>query len=184
MSGDPDRELWIVVVGWDHFQHRDAWRGRTPTWIKTYTELHSNDDYLNLSGHRRAILHGLWVEYALSRGQLRLDTKSLGRRLQLVVKKTDLEALYHAGFITFSASKPASDHASEPASLDKRREEKEVKGPKQQPKPATPPAPVAQKSAELICPECRLELPTPARVAEHRYNVHLIEPEAGEEGDP
>lgn len=165
MSRDPDRELWVIVVDFLKFQHRDAWRSRTPTWIKLFTELHHQDGWLDLSGHDRAVLVGLWIEYALSRGQLRLDTVSLSRRLNLRVTKPTLERLYHAGFVTFAASKPASITASEPASLEKRREED--KGPKQ-----------GRSAGKYRCPRCPTGDPlerTAAALAEHLHVVHFID---------
>lgn len=108
----------IEIVGWDHFQHyKDRW----PPWIKNYTELLANDDYLALTGHRRAILHGLWLAYAMSHGRLAHDTLSISRRLSLRVTTADLEALNHAGFIRFVASTSLAPHA-----LARGREETET----------------------------------------------------------
>jgi hypothetical protein len=115
---------WIVIPQWEYFQHRDAARVVVPTWIKLYTELASNDDFLGLSFHLRGVLISLWVEYALSRRQLRGSPKLLNRRLGHTVKVRDLEALRDAGFIAFSASKPASTDTSKHASLEEKREEK------------------------------------------------------------
>ncbi len=120
----PDPEQWIVIPKWEDFQHRDAARVVVPTWVKTFTKLLSDSDYLDLSGHRRAVLHGLWLEYARSTRRLRLDTLSLSRRLALRVTTADLEALNHAGFIHFSASKHAGKDAGTPAGIEERREEK------------------------------------------------------------
>jgi hypothetical protein len=94
---------WLILPrNWDHFQHADATkRGRNPRWIKNYTALTSDDDYLDLTGHQRAILHGLWLEYARSGRHLHLNTRSLSARLRLRVMRRDLEALNHAGFIEF-----------------------------------------------------------------------------------
>jgi hypothetical protein len=93
---------YIEITGWDTFQHSDATkRGRDPKWIKLYTRLHSDDDFLALSGHRRAVLFGLWLEYARSGRRIALDTRSLTRRLSLRVSTKDIDALNHAGFIEF-----------------------------------------------------------------------------------
>lgn len=117
-------DLFVIVVDWERFQHRDAARAHVPTWIKTFTELLSAEPYLDLTGHRRAILHGLWLEYARTRRRLPDDTASLSRRLALKVTTRDLESLNHAGYIAFSASRDASMDASEHASLEQSREEK------------------------------------------------------------
>ncbi len=117
-------ELWIVIPRWEEFQHRDAARVQVPTWLKTFTKLLSDEAYLDLSGHRRAILHGLWLEYARSTRRLRVDTISLSRRLSLRVTTKDLAALNHAGFIHFSASRDAGKHAGTIAGIEESREEK------------------------------------------------------------
>ncbi len=134
MTGEPSR-MWIVVDDWERFQHRDAARSNVPTWIKDFTEQMSSDAYLSLTGHRRAILHGLRLEYARTRRRLPDDTASLSRRLALRVLRTDLKALNHAGFIHFSASKPAGNHASEHASLEvEKRREEVTKNPRSRPR--------------------------------------------------
>ncbi len=117
MTGD----LWIVIPRWDGpdgFQH---YRDRAPVWIKTYTRLMSDDAYLGLTGNRRAILHGLWLEYAMSNRCLTLDIRMIARRLALNVKMADLESLNHAGFIAFSAIKPLAK-PEHPASAEKETE--------------------------------------------------------------
>jgi hypothetical protein len=94
---------WLVVERWEDFQH---YKDRDPKWIKCYSRLMHDDEYLMLSGHRRAVLHGVWLEYASSSCQLRLDPKSLSSRLHLRVTSSDLKALVDAGWISVSASKP------------------------------------------------------------------------------
>ena len=96
-------DLWIEVVNWGKFQH---YKDRNPNWIKNYTELLHDPNYLELSAGERAILHGLWLEYALSHARVRLSTSTLRARLQLKVSKRQLESLNHAGFIRFVASTP------------------------------------------------------------------------------
>ncbi len=101
-----------MIPRWDEFQHRDMARSTVPPWIKNLTRLLSDEAYLGLTPNRRALLHGLWLEYARTRRQLPGNTASLSRRLAMKVTSRDLEALNHAGFLTFSASKPASRLAS------------------------------------------------------------------------
>lgn len=93
----------ITIPNWSTFQH---YKNRDPIWIRNYTSLLHNQDYLDLTGHERAVLHGLWLAYASSHAQLRLDTRSLTRQLSLRVASAQLEALNHAGFIEVSASSP------------------------------------------------------------------------------
>src|SRR5262245_31618718 len=110
--------IWICDSRWDDYQHRDAARSKVLPWIKNETKLLSSPDYVDLSGHRRAVLHGIWLEYARSLRRLPDDTATLSRRLGLRVARADLEALSDAGFIEFSASRPASNPASRPAGGD------------------------------------------------------------------
>ena len=100
-------ERWIIVTGWDRHQHRDMARTEIPPWLKVYTRLHSDDDFLKLTFHQRGVLIGLWIEYARARRQLTDSTSALSRRLGHRVMRRDLDALNHAGYITFSAVKPA-----------------------------------------------------------------------------
>ena len=91
---------YVVPRNWEQFQHHDATkRGRNPRWIKNHTALMSDDDYRELTGHQRAILHGLWLEYARTGRHLLLTTRSLSSRLGLRVMRRDIEALNHAGFL-------------------------------------------------------------------------------------
>jgi len=110
---------WISVVGWRRFQHYDPAK-RTPPWIKNYTELMADDDYLGLSEHRALVLHRLWLEYASSRCRLRLDTRSLSRRLGLRVTSADMKALCDAGFLAIVASKALAEgyHDASPRAHD------------------------------------------------------------------
>lgn len=112
---------WIVIPSWEKFQHRDGFRQRVPTWIKDYTEQTSRDDYLDLTLQQRGLLADLRREYAVTRGRLRSDPAALTRRLGVRVQKKTLDALIHAGFISISASEPASDIASDPASTEEKR---------------------------------------------------------------
>lgn len=114
---------WIIVRNWERFQHPDVLRTERPAWIKTHTNLLTDDDWLDLTPNRRALLVGLWMLYAASRGQVLSNTRRLSNLLNQRVLSADLEALNQAGFIEFSASKPASRDASKVASLDKTRED-------------------------------------------------------------
>ena len=101
---------WISINGWDEFQHVDVKRGSgPPPWIKNYTRLMNDDDYLDLTEHCALVLHRLWLTYASSRCQLRATTSSLSRRLGVRVMTRDLERLSDAGFITIVASKSQAE---------------------------------------------------------------------------
>jgi hypothetical protein len=100
-------ERWIVIPGWDKFQHRDAGRsGRGPIWIRDYTDQLNKDEYRALTYHQRGLLRDLRLSFALAQGQLGGSTQLLSRRLGATIKVRDLEALANAGFIVFSAGKP------------------------------------------------------------------------------
>lgn len=104
-------ERWIVIPNWDSneenghqgFQH---YKDRDPYFIKNYRSLLSKDEYLELTFHQRGVLHGLWLEYAASNRQIRDSTLTVTRRLGQRVTRTTLDALNHAGFIAYSASRP------------------------------------------------------------------------------
>lgn len=127
---------WIIVNGWDKFQHRDAMRRRgTALWHKVYNELLHKDEYVNLTFAQRGILHGLWMmrstseDIAIARARALLGAPTTADARYIA---THLDALQQAGFITLSASRVASNLASEPASSsasleEKREEEKEPK---------------------------------------------------------
>jgi hypothetical protein len=99
-------ERYIWIPRWDEFQH---YKDRQPPWIKVYTRLLHDDDYLSLSGHRRSILHGLWLVFASSSRRVRLDSRSLSARLQLRITSEDLKALNRAGFVEVVASKALAE---------------------------------------------------------------------------
>jgi len=116
-------ELWIVVPNWREFQH---YTDRDPTWIKSYTRLLNDDDYLGLTMRQRGILHGLWLLYAACDGLVRGSSPA---RLGLMlgddsVRTRDIAALNHAGFIQLSASRPLALRY-QLASPEKEREKKD-----------------------------------------------------------
>jgi len=99
---------YISVRNWRRFQHYDPSK-RNILWIKNYTEILNDDAYRDLSAGCRAVLHGIWLEYASSRCRLRMDSVSITRRLGMKVSRRQLEALNHAGFIDFVASASLAD---------------------------------------------------------------------------
>jgi hypothetical protein len=94
-------EGWVIVPRWEEFQH---YSDRDPTWIKVYTRLVHDDDYLELSPTARALLHGIWALYALTNGQLRAS--SVQGALRMRATSQHWISLSDAGFIAISASKP------------------------------------------------------------------------------
>lgn len=122
---------WIIIPHWDGpkgFQH---YRDRSPTWIKEYPEQLSEDEYRGLTFHQRGVLHGIRLEYARARRQLRGSTVALTRQLGDRVTTQTLKALEQAGRIEFSASKPLAEpeHSASAtrARTEKRREEDQLR---------------------------------------------------------
>ena len=124
-------QLTIIVPRWNEFQH---YKDREPKWIKVYTRLHSDDSFLELTGHQRAVLIGIWVEAArsgvrtrdtpeLQQSWLRVSRESLARRLALAIKMRDLKAIETQGFIQIMLANQLAERPGI-ASLDKKREEK------------------------------------------------------------
>jgi hypothetical protein len=98
-------ELWVEIPRWDDFQH---YKTRRPPWIKNYTRLMHDPDYLDLSLAERGLLHSLWLLYAEYDGVL-----SASRAQRLAVLKphyrhfyAHLDSLNDAGFVRLVDSKP------------------------------------------------------------------------------
>lgn len=72
------QERWIVVCNWNQFQH---YKDRNPSWIKNYTELLSDPNYLALGSFHRALLHGVWLLYAAARGEVPASPAYIAKRL-------------------------------------------------------------------------------------------------------
>jgi hypothetical protein len=156
---------YLIVERWEEFQH---YKKRAPLFIKNYTRLLHDDTYLSLTGHRRAVLHGLWLVYASSSCQLHFDPKSLSSRLHLRVTLADLKALRKAGYIEVSASKPLAP-CYQVACLEIETEiEKEL--------PPSPPSGKTSSNGKIECPECGpILLPRMTTLADHRYSSHGVE---------
>lgn len=97
----------IDITNWERFQAYD----KSTIWIRLYTRLLSDDNFLDLTWPQRGILVSLWLEYArANHGRpvgdtraIRGNTAALTRRLGGRVTSVQLEALNHAGFITLSS---------------------------------------------------------------------------------
>ncbi len=149
-------DRWIIIPNWDRFQH---YRNRDPAWIKVYPELLHKDEYLDLTATQRALLHGLWMEYAKSARKVPENTAKLSRQLNLRVTKRTLQALETAGFIEFALAP-----RYQPASPEK---EKEKETPKPPYRERTKPSPNG-----TVCPHCGVTKQGPRSLAEHIANVH------------
>jgi len=92
-------DRWIIIPNWDKFQH---YKDREPVWIKVYCELNSRDEWLALTTAERGMLTTIWVEYARSRGRLRVEkVMSLCGKS---ARSKHLASLNHAGFIELADS--------------------------------------------------------------------------------
>jgi hypothetical protein len=112
---------FVYVLGWEKFQHPDAVRSGHMPWVKLYTDLLGNDDWLELSPADRTLLNGLWMLTGrYGNGRLRADSGHLNARLK--IRKGSLDRLKDAGFIEIRASKSARPDASNRAGLDKDRD--------------------------------------------------------------
>jgi hypothetical protein len=92
---------WIIVRNWERFQH---YHDRSPIWIKLYTSLLRDPQYLDLSMGARGLLHTIWMLFAVEKGTIRVQDVS--HFVHKRISKVQLVSLNHAGFIDFSASKP------------------------------------------------------------------------------
>lgn len=97
----PTPDDWLIVPNWEKFQH---YGDRNPPWIKLYTKLLSNPDFLDLTLAERGLLMSIWVTYASCSGLV--TVKLLSRTVRARYGAHTLIRLNHAGFLYWSASKP------------------------------------------------------------------------------
>lgn len=114
-------DKWIIVRNWERFQHPDSTRSDTVIpWLKVYTKLLHNPDFVDLSWSQTGLLLHVWLEFGASDGQLRCS--SLTAKAQRRVSLEAVHSLVSAGFISLDASRPPKLSAS----TEKRREEKKT----------------------------------------------------------
>lgn len=94
-------ELYVDVTDWSRLRH---YRSRRPVWLKLHIALLRDDRYLSLTAAQRALLHGIWLLFAETRGRVKARPSWLSSNLGFRVTTASLEALVHAGFITVCAS--------------------------------------------------------------------------------
>jgi hypothetical protein len=108
---------FLAVKDWHRFQH---YSDRNPPWIKFYTELLSNLDFLQLVEAAQAQLLKLWLLRAQF-GRLPNDPKLIAGKIA-TTGKFHLQALIDAGFIV-----PTDD----PESIEDKKDDDASKPPKQ-----------------------------------------------------
>ena len=92
---------YIYVTNWDKFQH---YRDRRPSWIKNYTELLRDAEYLELSFADRGLLHGIWL-LAAECGNGRVSADKGYLRSQLGLGRITLATLIDQGWIILKPDK-------------------------------------------------------------------------------
>ena len=89
---------YIEIPDWPSLQH---YRTRRAAWVKLHVSLLRDDNYLALTAHERAVLHGIWLVYAQTNGCVVGRPSWLSRQLGLRVFRKTLDVLANAGFIEF-----------------------------------------------------------------------------------
>ena len=89
------RRRFFQIRNWERFQH---YKKRSPPWIKNYTDLLFNLEYLDLSDAARGHVHGIWLLAAKLNNRLPWDPKWLQERLGLD-SEPDLSELQRLEFI-------------------------------------------------------------------------------------
>jgi hypothetical protein len=141
-------ERWLVIPHWPKFQH---YSNRNPRWIKDYVDQLDRDEYMQLTLAQRGLLQDLRRLYARCDGIVR-ESDIPARILQKVPRKS-LEALNHAGWIGFVASKPLSLSLSLNTEVDARARGNNENG-------RIPPCPLCEVGGGLHAADCpTLELP-------------------------
>lgn len=101
---------YLRVKNWKKFQH---YGNRTPTWIKVYTSLLENRDYLNLPDSAKAHLIGIWLLTSrMGNGKTPTDQNFIAARLgndtpinlNMLIEKGFLEEVDENGRVIDDAS--------------------------------------------------------------------------------
>ena len=93
----PDTQL--LIPNWNRFQH---YKDRRPTWIKLYTDVLDNPQFLGLSMASRGLLMTIWVTYASN--SCHICAKDVSRFCHRSASYYQLIELNQAGFLEFAAS--------------------------------------------------------------------------------
>jgi hypothetical protein len=82
--------MYVEVQGWESLIH---YRDRRPAWLKLEVSLLRDENYLRLTAHQRAVLHGIWLVYAETNGRVVASPAWLSRRLGFRVFRKTLDVL-------------------------------------------------------------------------------------------
>lgn len=88
-------ELYFRVKNWEHFQH---YRDRTPPWIKLYSTLLSDPDFITLPDSAKAHLMLIWLLASQHRNRCRACARYVRRAIG-ANQAVNLKALIDAGFL-------------------------------------------------------------------------------------
>ncbi len=145
---------YIWISRWREFQHYRPNPERGPAWIKAYTAQLSDERYLELTDRQRALLHDLRHVYAMTRGRLRRDVRTISRYRQRQTRDADLEALNHAGLVEFISRQTLDQRLDElysDSSLDK-EVDKEPPNPRR--RGGLKPSTKKTRKTATVCPQC------------------------------
>lgn len=185
---------YISIRNWEKYQH---YKDRNPPWIKCYTHLLDDDDFLDLSMSERALWIMLLLRASRNGNATRSDFKGLVSDFRTETSmnpeeiREAIEKFKKMGWIKETqtprrASKHASKRASNPlANLIALEEKKELKNLEGLELPIetqarTEPAngryltPAERKRLPGHCPECGVAMLAGRTVAQHLYAVHDI----------
>lgn len=160
---------YLAVKNFAEFQH---YKDRNPVWIKSYTRLLEDYDFLALSDAARSQLMLLWLVASRTDNRIPDDRRWIARAIHATgaVKLDELKA---AGFL-IPASNPASNvlaKSYQDATAPRARGEGEAEGERE----TTPRPPRARSTAD---PDVRSKLPEAYREDFDRVALHVAVPES------
>jgi hypothetical protein len=128
------------IRDWGRFQHykkreEDGKPSRAPTWIKTYTKLLSDPNWLGLTDGQRGFLLGLWLWWGsqdLGEGWQELSElrqRLINRALATHARASTWNALNSAGFIEIRDSDTHEVIRQLAMPEEKRRDNEQLQGP-------------------------------------------------------
>lgn len=178
---------YISIRNWEKYQH---YKDRNPPWIKCYTHLLDDDDFLDLSMAERALWIMLLLRASRNGNATRSDFKGLVSDFRSETSmnpeqiREAVEKFKKMGWIKETqtprrASKHASKRASKPlADLLALEEKKELNTKNGLELPIeTQPVANGCKPEPDRCPECGVTMLAGRTVAQHLYAVHDIRTE-------
>lgn len=184
---------WISVRNWSRLQH---YEDRNPPWIKLYVRQNRDcngildDQDLNaMSAETRWIYVALLALAAHESNAIPNVPAVIALQANVSTRRVRaaLRELSTAGFISVSASKPASNRASTTDSDTASASRAPAQSRRARERDRPPKSPTSKNGRgdggdlskitvhyEHVCPECGVELKTAGRLAEHRWVSHDV----------